>query len=514
MSSEPGAAQTKSRAGWAGVAAVALAVGVGHLAASLTDRQASPVVALAARVIDASPTPLKSWAVATLGNLDKPVLVGGILAVTAALGVLVGRVAAARPAVGWGAVGALGLVITAAALLGPGAGPVSAVPGLAATAAGAAALRFLLARAAPEHLPDDPTPAELAEAESSRRRLLLGISGVASLALLSGVAGELVRPSRSVRVVTLPGAARPLPAPPATLPIPGMSQLATPQIELYRVDINVAAPDIDAAEWRLDIDGMVDRPYSLGWDELLQLEVIERDATLMCVSNFVGGPYIGSGRWIGVRTRDLLQRAGVRAGADMVLSTSWDSFTVSTPLPALLDERDAIVAVGFNGELLSKYHGYPARLLTPGMYGFVGATKWLRRLTVTRFADRQAYWTVRGWSEQAPLKLSSRIETPLPSRVLTAGTIAVGGSAWASRVAVAKVEFRVDEGPWREAILGPDGGLDMWRQWYVEWQATRGSHILECRAWDVTGKVQSAIDMEPVPDGAEGLHMVRVEISP
>lgn len=486
---------------WPGVAAVAVGMGIGHLAGALTERSASPVAAVSARVVDMTPSALKNWAVSTLGNLDKPVLTAAVALVALGLGALIGRLLPGRPRVAWGLAASLCVSVFAAALAGS---PTvrGAVPPFAASVAGAATL-LLLNRTGRAPAPSD----------AARRRLLLGVSGAVSLGLLAGVAGELIRPSTAFRVVTLPNPARRRPALPDPLPIPGIEPLVTPQSELYRVDINVTTPEIDVADWRLDVDGMVDHPYTVGWDDLVAMEIIERDATLMCVSNLVGGSYIGTGRWLGVRTKDLLRRASIRDGADMVLSTSWDSFTVSTPLDALLDDREALVAIGFNGELLTGEHGYPARLLTPGLYGFVGATKWLRRLTVTRFADRQAYWTVRGWADRAPMKLSSRIDTPRPFRPIAAGRIAVGGSAWASRVTVAGVEVRIDGGPWRAADLGSDPGLDVWRQWATTWDATPGKHVIECRARAADGTVQSEGPAEPDPDGAEGYHAVRVEVS-
>ncbi len=501
-----------ARAAWAGVGAVTVAVGVGHLVAAVTDPAASPVVALAERVIDASPKPLKDWAVSTLGNLDKPVLVLGVLATAVALGVIAGRQTVRRRQRGWLIAAGLGVVVTGAALLGPNATVRSVLPGLAATLAGGLALRWLVPLATSDDIPEQPTSFDLADAEATRRRLLLGVAGAISLGLVTGVAGALIPPSTRYRIVTLPTPQRRLPSPVASLPVAGMPPYLTPQEELYRVDINITVPQLDAGTWRLDIDGMVDRPYSLSWDDLVGFELIERDSTLLCVSNLVGGTYLGHVRWTGVRVKDLLAKAGVRPGADMVLSTSTDSFTVSTPLTALTDEREALIAIGMNGELLTAEHGYPARLVTPGLYGFVGATKWLRRLTVTRYADRKAYWTVRGWSDKGPIKVSSRIATPVAFRTIPAGVVAIGGTAWASRVAVAKVEVRIDGGPWREATLGPDGGLDSWRQWYLTWEATPGAHTLECRAWTGDGKVQAEGPLPPDPDGAEGYHLVKVDV--
>lgn len=234
--------------------------------------------------------------------------------------------------------------------------------------------------------------------------------------------------------------------------------------------------------------------------------------TLNCVSNEVGGPYIGGARWLGVRTRDLLERAGVQAGADQVLSRSTDGFTVSTPVQALTDDRDALVAIGMNGKPLPAEHGFPARLITPGLYGYVGATKWLTQLTLTTYAQQASYWTQRGWSEKGPVKPSSRIDVPRPLARLQAGEIVVAGVAWAQRIGVAKVQVRIDGGDWRDTTMGPDAGIEFWRQWRYSWRAGSGQHTLECRVIDDTGTPQVEQRATPFPDGASGLQSVVVNV--
>lgn len=312
--------------------------------------------------------------------------------------------------------------------------------------------------------------------------------------------------------VVLPKASPALRSLPAGLDVPGLSPWVTPASDFYRVDINLLVPGVDVATWRLDIDGLVERPFSLSWDELTALPVVERDITLNCVSNEVGGPYIGGARWLGVRTRDLLERAGVRPEADQVLSRSVDGFTVSTPVQALLDDRDALVAVGINGRPLPAEHGFPARLITPGLYGYVGATKWLTRMTLTTYAQQAAYWTVRGWAERGPVKPSSRIDVPRHLSRVPAGTVTVAGTAWAQQIGIARVQVRVDEGEWQDATIGPDAGIDYWRQWRFNWPATPGQHTLESRLIDDHGVVQSEQVAPPFPDGASGLHRITVTI--
>lgn len=257
---------------------------------------------------------------------------------------------------------------------------------------------------------------------------------------------------------------------------------------------------------------MVARPFSLSYAELLGMPLVEHDITLTCVSNEIGGPYVGSARWLGVRVADLLRRAGPLPGADQVLSAAVDGFTASTPLEVLLDGRTALVAVGMNGAALSRTHGAPARLITPGVYGFVGATKWLTRLTVTTFAQQQAYWTQRGWAERAPVKTATRIDTPSPGASVAAGLVPFGGVAWATHRGISAVQLRVDDGAWQDARLGPDVGVDYWRQWSLPWQATPGEHRLTARAVDGDGRVQPEQVQGVLPDGPTGWHEIRLRV--
>jgi DMSO/TMAO reductase YedYZ molybdopterin-dependent catalytic subunit len=286
----------------------------------------------------------------------------------------------------------------------------------------------------------------------------------------------------------------------------------TPASSFYRIDTALSPPSLDVSSWRLSIEGMVDHPFSIGWVELLAMDAIERPVTLECVSNDVGQNLIGSARWLGVRTSELLTRAGVQSGADMVLSSSIDNFSVSTPLGALLDDRDALVAYEMNGAPLRPEHGFPVRLLTPGLYGFVGATKWLVKMEVTTFAAKQAYWTVLGWSDHGPIKPSSRIEVPRPGSHVSSGSVKVGGTAWAHGVGVGKVQVRVDRGGWADVSLGPDAGIEFWRQWLWSWDAAPGDHELQVRVVDAAGKAQDESVANAFPNGASGLHTIHVVV--
>jgi hypothetical protein len=249
---------------------------------------------------------------------------------------------------------------------------------------------------------------------------------------------------------------------------------------------------------------MVDNEVELDFTDVLQRRLIERRITLTCVSNEVGGDLAGNATWLGVPLAELLDEAGVQEGADALLSTSADGFTAGTPIAAIADGRDAMLAIGMNGEPLPIIHGFPARMVVPGLYGYVSATKWVTDIEVTRFDDVTAYWTDRGWAEQAPIKTASRIDVPESFAKLDAGTHAVAGVAWAQDRGIEKVEVRVDDGDWVEARLGTEDGQDSWRQWVYEWDAGPGSHTLEVRATDQTGETQTEDETPPRPDGATG----------
>ncbi|HQD59934.1 MAG TPA: molybdopterin-dependent oxidoreductase [Propioniciclava tarda] len=502
-----GASSTRprTRAAASGVLAVASGLGVSHLVAGVVGPSSSPLVAVGSRAVDVVPGPLKEWAVSVFGTADKAVLIGVALVVTLGLGAVVGMIWQRSVRLGVVAGGLLALVALAAAALDPGRRLLWWLPALVAFGVAAWGLTRLSAST------------EVVDAASRRRFFRMGV-GLGALGVAGWVLGEGVR---SV-VAAVPGVGRPrVTLPPrssAPLPVgleaevPGLSAFVTPASEFFRIDTALAVPQVDAATWKLSVSGLVDRPFTLGWDELLAMDAIEKNVTLACVSNDVGGPLIGSARWLGVRTSELLARAGVQAGADMVLGRSVDGFTVSAPLAALLDGRGALVAYGMNGEALTAEHGYPARLLTPGLYGFVGATKWLIGLEVTTYASAQAYWTQRGWAAQAPMKAGSRIEVPRASSRVPVGVVKVGGAAWAPEVGVGRVQVRVDGGPWVDATLGPDAGVQFWRQWLYSWDAAAGDHRLQVRVVDLNGVAQDETMATPFPDGASGLHTVAVVV--
>jgi DMSO/TMAO reductase YedYZ molybdopterin-dependent catalytic subunit len=361
--------------------------------------------------------------------------------------------------------------------------------------------------------------AESESVDAGRRRFLGAAAGVVVLAAGSAAigrwAGERARAvTADLRrfVVPRPQVAA-APVPPGTdPPVPGLTEFITPNDAFYRIDTALRIPASTAADWRLRIHGMVDREVEFTMDDLLRRPAVEKLITLTCVSNEVGGDLVGNARWIGYPLADLLATAGIRPDADMVLSTSIDGFTAGTPVAAVTDGRDALLAVGMNGEPLPVAHGYPARLVVPGLYGYVSATKWVVDLELTRFDRAQAYWTKRGWSALGPIKTASRIDVPRAFGSVAPGPTVVAGVAWAQHRGVAAVEVQVDDGPWQPADLAPEYSVDTWRQWTWRWDAPPGSHTLRARATDGTGRVQTAELADPVPDGATGLHTRTVTV--
>ena len=481
-----------------GVTTAIAGVATAHLAAALLDPASSPVLAVGSAVIDATPTPMKEWAIRTFGTADKPILLGSVLfGVLAAAGVI-GIVATRRRRLGVVLLGALVLPASLAVLLRPDAAIIGLVPTLVAVVVGPATL-WLLTRTS-------------TEAQGSRRTFLIGASATVLVSAVAGGAGEYLKRARSkISEIVLPQAARPLPPLPKGLA--KVSSFRTPNKDFYRVDTKLTVPLVDHTSWRLRIDGMVDREIEFSYQDLLAMPLVEHDITLTCVSNEVGGPYVGAARWLGVPLQSLLDRAGVQDGPDQILSTDVEGFTISTPLAVATDGRDAMVAVGMNGEVLPRKHGFPARLVVPGIYGFVGATKWLTRMTLTTYDAEQAYWTERDWATDAPIRLSSRIDVPRPFSKITPGQQLVGGVAWAQgNQGIERVEVQVDGGPWQAARLGPAAGGTYWRQWHFPWEATSGSHTLAVRAIAEDGTVQDAARRTPFPSGSSGIQRLAVTV--
>ncbi|NHC21945.1 molybdopterin-dependent oxidoreductase [Nocardioides sp. IC4_145] len=503
----------------AGVLATLAGVAAGHLVAALLDPATSPVLTVGSQVIDLTPTPVKEWAISQFGDRDKPILIGSVLVGVVLLSAVAGLVARRRFAYGAGVLVLLVAVPATIALTRPAADPSAVVPSLVALVVGVAALGWLVRSARPASPSSSPSSSGASAAGSgpSRRGLLVAFGVVAGAAAVLGGAGRWVASYRSRGVdVDLPAAADPLAPLPRGLEerFPGITPLQVPNDEFYRVDTRLDVPIVDHESWTLTIDGDVEREVTFTFDDLLAMDLVEKDITLTCVSNSVGGKYVGGARWLGVPLVALLDRAGVGSRADQILSTDVDGMTISTPLALATDGRDALLAVGMNGEPLPREHGFPARMVIPGLYGFISATKWVTRMTLTTYADQDAYWTERDWATDAPIKPSSRIDTPRALADLDAGENVIGGVAWAQfDGGVGRVQVRVDGGPWQDAELGADVGNDYWRQWFLRWDATPGQHRIASRVVDGDGDPQSPARANPFPSGSSGIQELLVTVS-
>ncbi|HET8616650.1 MAG TPA: molybdopterin-dependent oxidoreductase [Actinomycetales bacterium] len=497
------------RAGLAGVVACALTIAIAELLAALLVRTGraggtpAPLLAVGNAFVDRTPRWLKDWAVASFGTHDKDALFVGMALVLVLAAVGVGLLGWVRRRLGLAALVLL-LALGLAAVLGrPHAGLADALPLLLAGALGLAVLSTLLER--------DAQAASTGQEVDRRAFLRLTTMTAAAAVVGAGLSSVVGRGARAVAasraMLRLPMATASYDASTASLDVPGITPFLTPPDDFFRIDTALVVPQVSTADWRLRVHGLVDHPFELTFDQLLALPMVETLLTLTCVSNEVGGDLVGNQRWLGHPLRDLLARAAPHPGADMVLSTSADGWTAGTPLDALTDPgRDALLAVGMGGGPLPVEHGFPARLVVPGLYGYVSATKWVVDLEVTRFDRAEGYWTPRGWSARGPIKTESRIDVPRPGDTVRAGTVVVAGVAWAQHRGVREVEVRVDEGPWQPASLGPGGDEDTWRQWVWQWQATRGAHTIQVRATDGTGAVQTSTEAPPAPNGASGWH--------
>jgi DMSO/TMAO reductase YedYZ molybdopterin-dependent catalytic subunit len=498
-----------------GVVCGAIAIGVAQLVAGIVDPDASPLVTVGGSAIDATPEWLKSFAIRSFGSNDKAALLVGIGVVLALIAIALGVISVRRP--GWALAGlaVFGVVGVAAALTRPSGRPIDVLPAVLGAMA-AVGMLFLLHRAG---VPREEEPARRTTSEprsiDRRRFFLAGAAGVGAALFAGGVGNAFAKrfaaeASRdAVRIPTPPGAP---PPPSAGLGVPGISPFITSTDDFYRVDTALLVPAVKAEDWSLRVFGMVDRELTLSYRELLARPQIERDITLTCVSNPVGGRYVGNARWIGTPLKDLLEEVGVDPAADQMVGRSVDGFTTGAPTEVVMDGRDAMLAVAMNGEPLPLAHGFPVRVVVPGLYGYVSATKWIEEIELTTFDAYDPYWVKRGWSAQAPIKTESRIDTPSSSQPIAAGTVPVAGVAWAQHRGIASVEVRVDGGPWMRAELATQDTVDTWRQWMLMWSATPGEHLLEVRATDQTGMVQTGDRSPPFPNGATGYHAVTVQV--
>jgi DMSO/TMAO reductase YedYZ molybdopterin-dependent catalytic subunit len=352
----------------------------------------------------------------------------------------------------------------------------------------------------------------------NRRRLLLTGAAAVGTAAVSGLVGRalsersgVTQAQKSLRLPPPVVTAPPLPSG-TDLKIRGLSPFITPNNNFYRVDTAIVLPQVVPSSWQLRIHGLVKRELTVNFAELIRRPLYEDYITLTCVSNPVAGPYVGNALWLGASLTALLRQAGVRADADQLLCTSVDGFTSGAPLVTAMDGRDAMIAVAMNGTALPVAHGFPARMVIPGLYGYVSACKWITDIEVTTFEANTAYWIQRGWSQQAPIKTESRIDVPSGNSSLRPGRTAIAGVAWAQHKGIEAVEVRIDHGPWEQARLAAVPDVDTWRQWVLEWAATPGHHLIEARATDKTGYTQTALQAPPPPNGASGYPSVQVNV--
>ncbi|HWL45456.1 MAG TPA: molybdopterin-dependent oxidoreductase [Ilumatobacter sp.] len=512
----------------AGLLAAAGGLAAAELAASSSERLQSPVLDVGDQVVDGVPLWLKDLAIEWFGQNDKRALLVGIAIILGLYAAVLGVAALSRrwklAVAGAGLFGAIGAYTSQASRRpAPWWATFPSIIGGLVTATLLVTLRWaLVGRRGASTAPaaggtDEPDALGLDRQGLDRRRFLAAGTATAVGSAAIGVTARRVSGRFDVDAqradLTLPPADQPATAAPPGAQAAGADPFFTPNADFYRIDTALTVPQVSVGGWSLGITGRVGRELRLTYDDLLRRELVEADITLACVSNEIGGSLIGTARWLGVRLDDLLDEVGIDTDADQIVGRSVDGFTAGFPT-ATLDGRDALVAIGMNGEPLPVEHGYPARLIVPGLYGYVSAVKWLSEIELTRFADFDAYWVRRGWADDGPIKLQSRIDTPRGLAKVPAGTVAVAGVAWAQTRGIDAVELQFDDGEWVPAVLADEHTVDTWRQWSYAWDATPGRHTVRVRATErgngETRAIQTDVRSEPFPSGATGQHQIVV----
>ncbi len=511
--------------------ATAAGLAAAELVAGLISGAASPVVPVGQEFIDWTPKWLKNWAIEQFGTNDKAVLVAGALIVVMGLGVLVGimmmrgqRTSAMMLTATIGVVGGWAVLIRPDPTLG------KLAPTIVGTLVSMGVLWWLgphpMAAAATGDQPDtggaEPMAAEPMVAEPmvvDRRKFFTGAVAVGGVAAAAGGIGRMLQNRFEVDAERSQLALPTVDDTPTgamsefDLGVPGIESFVVPNDDFYRIDTALVVPQIKVDTWKLKIGGLVDTPLEFTFDDLLARPQIERYITLSCVSNPVGGDLVGNALWQGVLLRDILEEAGLQDGAEQVVSRSIDGWTCGSPIEAIMDGRDAMLAFGMNGEPLPARHGYPVRIVVPGLFGYVSATKWVTDIALTRWDDFDAYWIPRGWSKLGPVKSMARIDTPR-SGSTQSGEVTIGGVAWAVHRGVSKVQVRVDEGEWHDAELGATPSADTWVQWAYSLDGVAdGEHAIEVRAIDGSGEPQPETRAPVAPNGAQGYHRVTIDIN-
>jgi DMSO/TMAO reductase YedYZ molybdopterin-dependent catalytic subunit len=515
--------ETTRTPGWAGAFAgligAAVALGVSELIAGVLAPSSSLIAAIGQTVIDLQPPGAKDFVVSIFGTNDKLALELLVTGAALAIGALLGYIGRDRFVIasgGFVAFGILGFLAVARQPLGEPS--IAALSAGIAVIAGIQVMNWLMqtarrseAVAAAE--PDGGMP------DWTRRKLLLTGSAIGVAALAGGVIGRMYAARQSAAPAEADTEIPPASEIVAQLPpgtdlspdVAGLTPIIIPNDRFYQIDTALLTPIVDTATWQLRVHGMVDRETTLTWDELLQLPLFEQYVTIACVSNEIGGKLVGNAKWTGVRLREVLDMAGVQAGATQLVGRSVDGWTAGMPTAWVTDPaREPMIAVRMNDAPLPPTHGFPARLIVPGLYGYVSATKWLAELELTTLEAFDGYWVPLGWSKEAPILTQSRIDTPRPGSV-AAGQLPIAGIAWAPDRGISKVEVGID-GEWREAGLSSPISDATWVQWVFDWDATPGSHRIEVRATDGTGETQTEDRTPPAPDGARGWPSVDVSV--
>ena len=499
-----------------GLSSGIFAVSVGMVVGGLGNSRSS-LDLVGSSFIDRTPRWLKELAIQTFGTNDKIALevgmIGVLIIVSGVLGLLSrNRLAPLR--VGIVAFGILGAL---SALEHAGAGFFSIIAPLCGVVAGLFVANRLHSYLSTQRMLSRTPQQSRVPLGWDRRRF---IRTVGALGALSGGGVLFARSREQARVQQIQDLTK-VPLPPLTAgsaPVIPTTEFhptdpyITPNDGFYRIDTALSFPRVDRAKWKLRIHGLVERETFYSMDDLQALPQVERIITLCCVSNEVGGPLIGNAVWRGVLLKDVLESCGIKKDAEQVFSTSLDGWTSGFPVSAAMDGRDALIAIGMNGEALPLMHGYPARLVVPGLYGYVSATKWLSEINITTWSEEQGYWIPRGWSRDAPVKTQSRIDVPRQGELISAGKFRLAGVAWAQHTGVERVEVRVDRGSWQTCDLGVDLTDDAWRQWIFDWDATAGEHTIQVRTTDKSGYIQTEEVRRVDPDGATGWHTRTVTV--
>jgi DMSO/TMAO reductase YedYZ molybdopterin-dependent catalytic subunit len=504
----------------AGLVAAGLALGVTELIAAFFGGAPSLAVSVGSAIIAFQPAGAKDLVVSWFGTNDKLALNLLVLVVALALGAGIGILGRTRRDLANAAIAGLALLGFLASLLDPQTSMLlAAVSAGVAALVGTQALGWLLRRAGAA-VSTDPASIDAA----GRRRFLLSAGGLGVLAIAGGGLGRVLLERKAGQVdateALIPPAAEPAAAIPAgaDLGIAGVTPLVMPNDRFYRIDTALLTPSIDVSSWSLRVHGMVDRETTLTFEELVALPLVERYVTIACVSNEVGGDLVGNTKWTGVRLTEVLDIAGVKPGATQIVPRSVDGWTAGFPTAwVTAQERDALIAVKMNDQPLPSIHGYPARLIVPGLYGYVSATKWLTDIELTTLEAFDAYWVRLGWAKEGPILTQSRIDVPSSgSSVSRGGVVPVAGVAWAPERGISAVEISVDGGAWQPATLATAISDQTWVQWRYDWpsaDAATGAHELRVRATDGTGTPQDEGPSPPAPDGARGYHAISVTVS-